>query len=316
MIYLQAMNHQKTFETPILFLVFNRPDTTKAVLERILQIQPQKLYVVADGARNGKPNDAIKCAETRALFENLPSEIELHTLFRNENFGCKKSVSEGISWFFKNEKQGIILEDDCLPHLDFFPFCEAMLNRYADDPQVMHISGDNFQDGKRVGDLNASYYFSHLPHIWGWATWRSAWELYDVEVKALNNFQQNVSAKDLGWKPYFFKKFLQNFQKVANNEVDTWDYQWIFTVWNHKGISILPQVNLIENIGFGSEATHTTQADSLLANIPVQSINFPIIHPKTKTVISQADNYTLGKLYGNNWFVRIWNKMKSIIATN
>ncbi len=161
------------FQTPILFLIFNRPDTTKRVFESISRVKPTKLYIAADGARKNKVGEVLLCQETRNIIELIDWECEIKTLFRTENLGCKIAVSSAIDWFFENEEQGIILEDDCLPHPSFFGYCETLLNYYKDDLRIGHIGGDNFQKGKKRGE--GSYYFSQYYFIWGWAIWKLAW---------------------------------------------------------------------------------------------------------------------------------------------
>lgn len=304
----------KRFEIPILLLIFNRPEPTKRVLDRVISINPKKIYIVADGQRPNRADDGQKTKDTRELAASIPPDIEVITLFRNENLGCKKSVSDGISWFFSQEEKGIILEDDCLPNLSFFKFCEQLLHHYQDDKRVMHIGGNNFHQGNVFGETNASYHFSHLSHIWGWATWQRAWELYDIEMKDLEKFKQSHSAKDLGWKSFYYRKYLQHFDKVAYQGFNTWDYQWNFAIWNHGGLSIVPNKNLVENIGFGNDATHTVHDVHDLSNIQAEEMAFPLNHPTNIAANSAADNYTLGRFYGANWTERISRKIRSVLA--
>ena len=171
------------FQTPILFLIFNRPDTTKRVFESIRSIKPAKLYIAADGDRKDKVGEDLLCKDTRSIIDLIDWECEIKTLFRPENLGCKIAVSSAIDWFFENEEQGIILEDDCLPNESFYIYCETLLNYYAFNERIMHISGNNFQDGMMRG--NGSYYFSNYNHIWGWASWKRAWKAYNVDLSFL-----------------------------------------------------------------------------------------------------------------------------------
>lgn len=300
------IQENKTFSVPILMLVFNRPKLTKVVLDKILEQNPQKLYVVADGPREHKKDDEEKCKETRALFDNLPSEVQCIRLFRDKNLGSKLSVSSGITWFFEQEESGIILEDDCLPNHSFFPFMEQLLDKYRDDDKVMHIGGNNFQLGRARGfSKDASYYFSNLTHIWGWATWRSTWQKYNMEMKGLEEFYSSNKHKEIGWEWFYHWKYKKHFKSVAQNKMDAWDYQYHFTVWQNGGLSILPNVNLVENIGFGVDATHTFDNDSILSKVPTCEMKFPIIHPTEVKVDDAADNFTLGLMYGKNWLERI-----------
>lgn len=279
--------------TPILFLVFNRPDTTQQVFAKIREIQPKQLFVAADGARAGKEGEEEKVAQVRKLIlEGIDWNCEVKTLFREENLGCGKAVSSAITWFFEQVEEGIILEDDCLPNNSFFRFCEELLDYYRDDGRIMHISGNNFQFGKKVG--NASYYFSKYNHIWGWATWKRAWEIYDYELKDFQDRKNEISypkKTEKYWKEVFLG--------VSDKKIDTWDYQWTYCMWKKNGLSILPNKNLISNIGFGFNATHTKDSNSIFGNIPTQNISFPLIHPKNILVSNSADRNTSKKIFSH-----------------
>jgi hypothetical protein len=281
-------------ETPILFLIFNRPETSYTVFDAIRKAKPKRLYVAADGPRNGNENDQLKCIQTRAVI-NVDWDCEVKLLFRTENLGCKNAVSQAITWFFEQEEQGIILEDDCLPHPSFFPYCEALLNYYKNEERVMLISGDNFQKGKTRGE--ASYYFSQYSHIWGWASWRRAWKNYDVNMSSYPTFiEENRIAsifKNKGAQRYWLRKLEKTYQKGVN----TWDYQWTYTIWNQGGVTILPNVNLISNIGYETGGTHTNVVDNDMANLPVKEMIFPLTHPKTITPDALADKFTYNTLF-------------------
>lgn len=167
-------------KSAVLFLVFNRPEPTARVFEAIRYARPPRLYVAADGPRVQREGEGELVRRVRQIATTVDWPCSVYTLFREHNLGCKRAVSEAISWFFENEEQGIILEDDCLPNPDFFSFCDVLLERYKDDPRVWMITGNNFQDGQKRG--NGSYYFSRYSHIWGWATWRRAWRCYDRDL--------------------------------------------------------------------------------------------------------------------------------------
>ncbi len=288
-------------ETPILFLVFNRPDTTKRVFEAIKAHKPSKLYIAADGPRLNKEGESELCEETRKVVSAIDWPCNVKTLYRNENLGCKVAVSSAIDWFFDQEEEGIVLEDDCLPHPDFFRFCEEMLAYYRNDHKVMHIGGANFQKGKHRGD--GSYYFSNYNHIWGWATWRRAWKKYDVNLTSYSE-QECIeiinSQFDLEYERNYWKNV---FKKLKEGNIGTWDYQWTYTIWKQKGYSILPNYNLISNIGIGEGGTHTTGTDIMgLGNMKLEKLG-TITHPSNKKVNKEADLFGLryyfnpGKLY-------------------
>ncbi len=233
------------FEKPILLVTFNRPDTTKKVLEAIANVQPKKLYVFSDAPREGNENDTVMVGAVRNLFMNLNWEVELHTKFENRNLGCAKGVSSAISWIFETEKQAIILEDDCLPNNAFFDFCSQMLDRYENSDQVMHISGSRWNEEFKTGD---SYLFSSIGHIWGWATWKRAWDKYDYNMADWGKHIPKI--KIALQKPLYVGFWKELFQEVAvSNKKHTWDYQWQYTLFKEKGLAVVPDVNMILNIG-------------------------------------------------------------------
>lgn len=281
----------------VLFLVFNRPDTTRRVLESIRQARPPRLYVAADGPRMARAGEAQRCAEVRALASAVDWPCEVRTLFRDENLGCRRAVSGGISWFFEHEAEGIIVEDDCVADPSFFAYADELLARYRDDPRVMCVSGDNFISGSWRPE--ASYYFSQFVHIWGWATWRRAWSLYDAEM---NGWKLADKAQSLqSWLPgqRQAQAFWRNcFDAVAAGKVDTWDYQWVYTCWRHGGLSAMPATNLISNIGFGPDATHTVTPESKLARLPVSPLEMPLRHPPTIHADRGADLWTTRNVFG------------------
>lgn len=275
------------FQTPILFLIYNRPDTTKMVFEKIREIKPSKLFIAADGPRHHKVGEKEKCDAVRQLvLDGVDWACEVKTLFRNENLGCGKAVSSAITWFFDNAEEGIILEDDTLPDKSFFTFCETLLEKYRHVDAVKMISGNNFQRGRQRSD--GSYYFSAYSHIWGWATWKRTWEVYNFD---LDNFTDDEFDSCLDY--YFKTKKIKThwrsvFERVRKNEIDTWDYQLLFSIWKKRGNSILPNQNLVTNIGFGEQATHTTDVKSFSANLPVNHIT-EIIHPSVIEINKKAD---------------------------
>ena len=283
-----------SFRTPILFLIFNRPETTAKVFQEIRNIKPTHLYIVGDGPRKHLLDEDARVAEARQIATAIDWPCQVKTLFRNTNLGCKKGVSEAINWFFHHEERGIILEDDCLPHPSFFLYCDALLEKYKDNQRVMAITGDNFQDGQARGD--ASYYFSVFNHVWGWATWRRAWELYDVDMKFWPDWR-----KSREWKSFLGNYCARRYwEKIFDNthagKVDTWDYQWTYSVWRHQGLTATPNTNLVSNIGFGSNATHTKNTFSPISNLPVKSFQV-LSHPSKIKPDLVADRFVLQNLF-------------------
>lgn len=274
--------------TSVLFIVFNRPDTTQRVFEAIRQAQPRQLFIAADGPRINNPADAEKCRQVQAIVNGVDWNCEVKTLFRETNLGCKYAVSTAIDWFFAHVEEGIILEDDTVPDPTFFAYCTSLLSHYRHVSEVMHISGVNFQFGRTRG--RASYYFSKYAHVWGWASWRRAWNCYDVHMAGFPDFvEQRLQALFKSREELNF--WVSVFRLIIENKVDTWDMQWLYAVWKHHGVCITPNVNLISNIGFGEGATHTVQQQSRLANMATGPMPTPLKHPAAVAVDHKADDY-------------------------
>lgn len=264
---------------PVLFLIFNRPALAGAVFDVIRQAKPQRLYVMADGPRPGHPEDANKCVETRKVIDGIDWDCELHTLYHHTNMGCGQAVISGINWFFGNEASGIILEDDCLPHADFFPYCEELLKRYQDDTRVMHINGNNFNFREFV-DTQNSYSFGSYPQAWGWATWQRAWALFDESVACWPELRKGDWLFKMGWNP--IERMLQRakYDDIYRRQPrDIWDYQWQLSVFSQNGLAVVPKRNLISNIGFGVDATHTTTPRGACSALETETLDFPLRHP-------------------------------------
>jgi len=298
---------ENKFETPILFIIFNRPDTAEKVFNEIKKIKPKKLFVSADGPRENKPGEKEKCLATRKIIDQVDWECEVYKKYSDVNLGCKLGVSSGIDWFFKNVEQGIILEDDCLPAQSFFKFCEELLEKYKNNEKIMMISGDNFQNSRQRGD--GSYYFSKFSHIWGWATWRRAWEHYSVNMEGYPKFKQDKKINAIWSKEYIRKYWLDTFDQAYENKIDTWDYQWAFSIWKMDGLCVIPNYNLISNIGFRDDATHTKSANKL-ANQKIQSMDI-IKHPFKIEQNKKADNY-YSKIFKKSLFKKILNKINAL----
>ena len=252
--------------TAVLFLVFNRIDTTKKVFEAIRQAKPPRLYIAADGARESKDEEEKVNAVRDYVSSNIDWDCEIKTLFNEKNLGCKMAVSGAIDWFFDNEEMGIILEDDCLPSQSFFWFCEEMLAKYKDDMRVWHVAGNNFHFGWKR-DEDYSYYFGGIyGSIWGWASWRTRWNHYDVEMKNYDEVKSKKYLENCYDGSKAVKSRISNFECIKN-DFDTWDFQWVYTRWSNNGLTIVPIVNLVKNLGFGEDATHTTSQNDKRANM-------------------------------------------------
>jgi hypothetical protein len=289
------MSMDEFFLTPILFVVFNRPDKTRQVFEQIRAIKPKYLYVSADGPRQNKEDEISKCDEVRSIVKNIDWDCDVKFLFREKNVGCSPALVSSIDWLFQNEDFGIILEDDCLPHLTFFPYCSELLLKYKDNKNIMMISGSNL--GFTSGD--SSYFFSKYGQIWGWATWKESWKKFERQIK--------IDDKDLKFNSRREQRYWNNnFSKVI------WDVQWaVYSIWKNKGIAILPNVNLISNIGFGSDATNYTDENNINAEIKTNSINFPMNHPNRIETDIELDN----RIFIKSYFVPLHKKIISSLLS-
>ncbi|MBE9046125.1 glycosyltransferase family 2 protein [Pleurocapsales cyanobacterium LEGE 10410] len=300
-------------QTPVALLIFNRPDTTERVFAAIRQAQPSKLLVVADGARSDRPGEAEKCQATRAIIDCVDWKCEVLTNYSEVNLGCKVRVSSGLDWVFEQVESAIILEDDCLPHPSFFLFCDTLLDYYRDDERIMAISGNNFQLGRKRTDY--SYYFSRYNHCWGWATWRRAWQHYDLEMKLWQEIRDGNWLESILETPQAVKYWHRVFQAARDRQVDTWDYQWTFACWLQNGLTVLPNVNLVTNIGFGSEASNTIDSTSKYANLPTHKMCFPLTHPPFMLRHIRADSFTQKTYFNRSIRKRVVNKTKKIFTS-
>lgn len=286
------------YSKPILLIAFNRLDTTRQVLESIRQVKPRQLFFAVDAPRLDR-DEVQQCQQVRDLINEVDWDCEIKTFFPEHNLGARVGVSSAITWFFEQIEEGIILEHDCLPDLSFFSFCEEMLDRYRDDERVMHVSGNFFQP-KVVGD--SSYYFSKFPHIWGWATWRRAWKLYDLEMKGYGEFIRSGALQKI-----FANKFDQVEWKYLLDEVyyqrsNTWDFQWAYAVLKNNGFCINPNVNLVTNIGFGAGALHCKDENDKFANLSVKAMDLPINYNNVLEYDQEADSWTARNNYNFSGF--------------
>jgi hypothetical protein len=276
-------------ETPVAFFIFNRPKQTEKVFSIIRQAKPSKLFIVADGAREKHSEDQCKCLQAREIVSEIDWECEVLTNFSDINLGCKYRVASGIDWVFEQVEEAIILEDDCLPHPSFFPYCDELLKKYRYDTRITSISGHN--SNLRRERTTDSYYFSRYNCVWGWATWRRAWANYDVNMKLWNTICDGNWLNDILDNASAVTQWKNIFQNTYDDKVDTWDYQWRFACWIQSGLTVLPSVNLISNIGYGADATHTKIVNSELANLPITAMSFPLQHPEFVIRNANSDRY-------------------------
>jgi hypothetical protein len=280
--------------TPVALFIFNRPGTTRQVFDAIAAARPRRLLIVADGPRAGRSTDAANCAAARAIVERIDWPCEVVKNYSDENLGCAVRVSSGLDWVFEQTEEAIILEDDCLPSASFFPFCEQLLAHYRHDARIMHISGDNFQRGVRRSP--ASYYFSRIPHVWGWATWRRAWRCYDFHMASWPEFEARHMIKGIFPDAVHQATWVRWLSGLYRSQWGAWDAQWVYACWSRGALSIMPEVNLVSNIGVGCDATHT-KTDAWFMNLPRGQID-TITHPRYVLPDVEADHFTLREHFG------------------
>jgi len=261
-------------KTPVVFIIFNRPELTKQVFRMISKVKPETLFVISDGPRN--KNEKIIVEITRNIIEQVNWKCRIFKKYSDTNLGCRISVASGLDWVFNQVEEAIILEDDCVPNSTFFPYCSELLQKYKDNEKIMMISGNNFIAQK----IEDSYDFSRHSLIWGWATWKRAWEKYKKAEK--EGLMYIATNKETLYK-LMAQKRINAIQKTLQGEIDTWDYIWQLTLLMNKGLCIFPKENLIKNIGFGKDATHT-KLKTFHSNLKTISITFPLKHPRTISV--------------------------------
>ena len=306
-----------SFRTPVIFIVFRRPDLSVRVFETIRQAKPSKLLVVADGPRN--KDEALLCQQARQVTEQVDWDCEVLRNYSEINLGCRKRVSSGLDWAFNYVDDAIVLEDDCLPHPSFFRYCQELLARYRDDERIWCISGNNFQDGQKRG--KGSYYFSNYNHCWGWATWKRTWQHYVNELEHWSEFRDGCyleaildSKEEVDYWHNIFERLYQN------GEPNSWAYVWTLTCWLNRGLTALPNVNLVSNIGFDCKGTHTL-SDSPSANLPVEDIGI-LQHPQFIARDQAADMYTFNHVFNayqykrKAWHTRVKQKIRNLKRLN
>ncbi len=292
------MGKEKSFDTPILILAFNRPDLVKEVFEEIKKLKPKQLFLYSDGPRNEEEKKKVE--EVRKIISKVDWKCNVKKLFYEKNQGIAEGIPQAYNWFFKQVEEGIILEDDAVPTQDFFRFCSELLERYRTDERVMQINGTNFQRGWSR-DKNNSYYFSKYPHTYGWATWRRAREKYDSKMEGYEELKNKGYFRDLLPEKLERSYILHIMDDAFYHNPGAIDTKWVFSVMKNDGLCIMPNKNLVQNIGFREDSTHTKKIDSYLS-IPPEKMNFPIKHPSFMIMDRKAD-----ERYAKWMF---WNRIK------
>lgn len=296
---------------PVLYIIFNRLDTVKQSFEAIRAAQPSRLYLAADGPRKDRTGEAERCEEVRNwVLSRIDWNCELHQRFQETNVGCGHHPADAISWLFENEESGIILEDDCVASPSFFPFVAEMLQKYKDDKDVSIVCGSNFDKEHRFQAKEADYFFSKISYTWGWATWKRNWMDYDYTMQVWNTTNKSRLLKWLFDEPEYREYWRYVFDSTVRTQPqDIWDYQFFFSCYRKRQMSIVPNVNLISNIGDGVDATHVMKSEGRLGN-EINELEFPLDHPDKKVRNEAYDSLLQEVCYGRAQVVPFHTRLK------
>lgn len=291
-----------------LVIAFNRPNLLRRVLDSLKTAPVTQLYVWLDGPRVGNPHDYIQCREVTELVRSFEANFGVTTLVNQENLGCRVSVPNAVSWFLSQEEQGIILEDDCLPSEAFFEYASNQLDQHSNNEKILSISGHSRLD---IGLGGIETYLSRYPHIWGWATWQRAWANYDADIVAWDSLRKtNWLTKVVGLKPDAARYWRYKFDLVRQGKADTWDYQLTFLSFLESTLSVIPTHNLVENIGFGQDATHTKVAAKPILDREIAKLRASVSQPFV-SVSDEMDRATELLAYRTK---RGWGEMLEIVG--
>lgn len=298
-------------KSAVLLVIFKREDTTRRVFERIREAQPPRLYIAADGPRKDRPDEVEKCYAARKVVEVIDWPCEVHRLYRDENLGCGKGVSSAITWFFEHEEQGIIIEDDILPHIDFFKYCDEMLDRFKDDERIQEIGGHNaFYKGY---SSDVSYYMSNFQIIWGWASWKRVWDTYIYDI---NRISRDLLIEKLKNRvpPKTCEYFMCIYDRMSTDGIDTWDYQLYFNQILYNRYAIVPYVNMTRNIGFNSSDGAHIKGPNKYEEKHRDESPYPVIHPDPIQEDALADQIRIENsfFYKQSFCKRIIRKISSL----
>lgn len=310
-------NQQKksqSFETPILFIIFNRPKTTKEVFKQIRKIKPKQLFIAADGPRKHVPEDKEKCRKAREIVNKVDWDCEVKTLFRNKNLGGPVGIPKAIDWFFSYVEEGIILEDDCVPNQSFFKFCSELLEYYRNDTRVALISGNNFAENLEL-ENNKSYFFSKYAFIWGWATWKSKWENFDFEMKGWPSFLKENQLitrfprkhARLHWLEKL-EQMYKMYKKYGNKKGQHWDRKLNMSIFMNSQLSVMPVFNLVSNIGYG-EGSSNFKRRGPFQDLNTKELKFPLTHPLYIANNELIDDEHEKLRFSGNWKQRVIRKI-------
>lgn len=275
-------------------IIFNRPDLTKRVLSEIARRKPKRLFVIADGPRESEPEDEDQCEKAREVADTVDWNCQVERCYSDMNLGGRVRVASGLDWVFSRCEQAIVFEDDTVPNPTFFDYCEELLGRFRHDERVMSISGNNFQFG--TNGTSASYYYSRYAHCWGWATWSRAWRYYDDDLTLWPELRTSDWLLDILGDPAAALYWQRIFDRIHDGRITySWAYRWLYSCWVQNGLTILPNVNLVANIGFGPQASHTKNVRSIYSNMPTGCLEVPLKHPRGVIRQKAADDFTFKK---------------------
>ncbi len=296
---------------PVALFLYKRPVQTERVFAAIARAKPKRLFLIADGPKSKA--EVQRCQQAQSVADRVDWDCEVLTRFSTVNLGCKNRIVSGLSWVFEQAEDAIILEDDCLPDVSFFRFCEELLERYRTDDRIMTISGSNFQFGNN--ETEYSYYFSRYFHCWGWATWRRVHDLYDPDIESWPTIDSG------NWMAGTFRRTAEQtywsrvFERVYRKEIDTWDYSMCFLSLTQNGLNLIPKRNLVENIGFGPGGTHFTGRNEV-RTARLDAIRFPLTHPRFMIPHDAADAYTSREHFGiRPMYARLFRRFVRLLST-
>jgi hypothetical protein len=293
------------FNTPVLFIIFNRPDRTQLVFNEIKKQKPKKLFVHADGARPGNQDDIQNCLDSRRIIDQqIDWECDIQKIYRTENLGCGRGPAEAITWFFNNVEEGIIIEDDCIPHQDFFKYCEELLEKYRNDERIMVIGATTYRDDY---PCNYSYTFTIYATMAAWATWKRVWKQYDFNLLFLNRVELNQKLGEYLFSKFEVRKWMTLYDwMVKDGFSDYWDWQMQFLMFYKEGVAVRPQKNMIRNIGIGVDATHTISysTEMFVSNRPIYGC-LPLSHPPKVKIDKKLDARYFRIIFKRTFYQRI-----------
>ena len=297
----------------VAFIIFKRVDKAEKVFEVIRQVKPSKLFVIADGPRAEHVDESEKCEATRAIIERVDWDCQVLKNYSDVNLGCGKRVASGLDWVFTHVEEAIILEDDCIVHPTFFAFCEELLERYRCDKRVISISAQNVQLCNKRTEY--SYYFSRYCHSWGWATWKRAWQNFDIDMKIWPEVKNQNLLSEILTDVQTLRYWSEIFQMTYEEHYNIWDYQWMLSCWMQNGLSIIPNVNLVSNIGFGLDSTNTKIKDNKTVEMPTLAMEFPLKHPPFIIRNASADNFAQKIAFEGGWLKQFKASVRKVIKS-